>query len=63
MIFQMKPSVGSLVLLMSPSISPSGILVDWGQLEVFAKNGVYSYSEQFAFTPEMDDIELTPMEI
>jgi fructan beta-fructosidase len=34
------------------------ILVDWGQLEVFAQNGVYSYSEQFAFTPERNDLEL-----
>ena len=34
------------------------ILVDWGQLEVFANDGVYSYSEQFAFTPDREDIEL-----
>jgi len=34
------------------------ILVDWGQLEVFANNGIYSYSEQFAFTPDRNDIEL-----
>ncbi len=34
------------------------ILVDWGQLEVFAQNGVYSYSEQFAFNPERNDMEL-----
>jgi len=34
------------------------ILVDWGQLEIFAQDGVYSYSEQFAFTPERDDIEI-----
>lgn len=34
------------------------ILVDWGQLEVFVNNGVYSYSEQFAFTPYRDDIAL-----
>ncbi|MCK5441316.1 MAG: glycoside hydrolase family 32 protein [Maribacter sp.] len=34
------------------------ILVDWGQLEVFANNGVFSYSEQFAFASERDDIEL-----
>ena len=26
--------------------------------EVFAQEGVYSYSEQFAFTPERDDLEL-----
>lgn len=34
------------------------ILVDWGQLEVFANNGVFSYSEQFAFSPENKDISL-----
>jgi len=34
------------------------ILVDWGQLEVFANNGVFSYSKQFAFTSDRDDIEL-----
>ena len=34
------------------------ILVDWGQLEVFAQNGVYSFSEQFAFTPGGNDMEL-----
>ena len=34
------------------------ILVDWGQLELFSNGGVYSYSEQFAFTPERDDLEL-----
>ena len=34
------------------------ILVDWGQLEVFANEGVYSYSEQFAFSPENNDISL-----
>lgn len=28
------------------------ILVDWGQLEVFADGGVYSYAEQFAFSPD-----------
>ena len=28
------------------------ILVDWGQLEVFANNGIFSYSEQFAFSPD-----------
>ncbi|MCQ2119292.1 MAG: glycoside hydrolase family 32 protein [Bacteroidales bacterium] len=28
------------------------ILVDWGQLEVFAAGGVFSYSEQFAFSPD-----------
>lgn len=34
------------------------ILVDWGQLEVFANQGVYSYSEQFAFSPESKYLEL-----
>ena len=34
------------------------ILVDWGQLEVFANDGIYSYSEQFAFSPENNDISL-----
>jgi levanase/fructan beta-fructosidase len=34
------------------------ILVDWGQLEVFANQGVYSYSEQFAFSPDNSDISL-----
>ena len=34
------------------------ILVDWGQLEVFADKGVFSYSEQFAFSPDNNDIEL-----
>lgn len=27
------------------------MLVDWSQLEVFAAEGVFSYSQQFAFTP------------
>lgn len=34
------------------------ILVDWGQLEVFANKGIYSYSEQFAFSPENNAISL-----
>ena len=34
------------------------ILVDWGQLEIFANKGVYSYSEQFAFTPYRNDMGL-----
>lgn len=34
------------------------ILVDWGQLELFINNGVFSYSEQFAFTPYREDINL-----
>ena len=32
------------------------MLVDQGQLEVFANGGIYSYSEEFAFTPDRDDI-------
>jgi levanase/fructan beta-fructosidase len=34
------------------------ILADWGQLEVFANRGIFSYSEQFAFSPEDHDISL-----
>jgi levanase/fructan beta-fructosidase len=34
------------------------MLVDWSSLEVFAANGVYSYSEQFAFTPEDTSLQL-----
>jgi len=34
------------------------LLVDWGQLEVFSNEGVFSYSEQFAFTPDDSSIEL-----
>jgi levanase/fructan beta-fructosidase len=34
------------------------ILVDWGQLEVFANDGIFSYSEHFAFSPENKDISL-----
>ena len=34
------------------------ILVDWGQLEVFADDGVFSYSQQFAFTPDDDSLQL-----
>lgn len=34
------------------------ILADWGQLEVFGNNGMFSYTQQFAFAPESDDIEL-----
>ena len=33
------------------------LLVDWGQLEVFANQGIFSYSEQFAFSPEDNTIE------
>ena len=28
------------------------MLVDWSSLEIFAAGGVFSYSEQFAFTPD-----------
>jgi levanase/fructan beta-fructosidase len=52
--------------LLGESCKPDGsgqltirLLVDWGQLEVFAQNGIFSYSEQFAFTPERDDLELS----
>jgi levanase/fructan beta-fructosidase len=47
------------------------ILVDWGQLEVFANKGIFSYSEQFAFSPDSrtsvslftdGDIQLISME-
>jgi levanase/fructan beta-fructosidase len=34
------------------------ILVDWSTLEIFADEGVYSYSEQFAFTPDDDSLSL-----
>jgi levanase/fructan beta-fructosidase len=34
------------------------LLVDWGQLEVFGNNGIFSYTEQFAFSPDHDNIEL-----
>jgi levanase/fructan beta-fructosidase len=34
------------------------MLVDWSQLEIFAAEGVFSYSEQFAFTPEDDRVNL-----
>ncbi|MFP4548458.1 MAG: glycoside hydrolase family 32 protein [Fidelibacterota bacterium] len=34
------------------------ILADWGQLEVFANNGIFSYSEQFGFTPGNNDLEI-----
>ena len=30
--------------------------MDWGQLEVFSNQGIYSYTEQFAFDPKRDDI-------
>lgn len=34
------------------------ILVDWGQLEVFANKGIFSYSHQFAFSPNHNNIDL-----
>jgi levanase/fructan beta-fructosidase len=34
------------------------MLVDWSTLEVFAAGGVYSYSEQFPFTPEDASLNL-----
>ena len=34
------------------------MLVDWGQLEIFAAGGVFSYSQQFAFTPEDSSLNL-----
>jgi len=34
------------------------MLVDWGQLEVFAAGGVFSYSQQFAFTPDDSSLAL-----
>jgi fructan beta-fructosidase len=34
------------------------LLVDWGQLEVFGNNGIFSYSQQFAFSPDHNNIEL-----
>jgi fructan beta-fructosidase len=33
------------------------LLVDWGQLEVFGNEGVFSYTQEFAFAPEYDNIE------
>lgn len=34
------------------------LLVDWGQLEVFSKNGLFSYSEQYAFAPGDKNLEI-----
>jgi len=34
------------------------MLVDWGQLEIFAASGVFSYSQQFAFTPDDSSLGL-----
>ena len=51
--------------LMSQSLKPDAnnhlkirLLVDWGQLEIFAADGIYSYSEQFAFTPSDSSLNL-----
>jgi levanase/fructan beta-fructosidase len=51
--------------LMGQSLKPDAknhleirLLVDWGQLEIFAADGVYSYSEQFAFTPSDSSLNL-----
>jgi fructan beta-fructosidase len=51
--------------LMGSSLKPNAdnmltirILVDWGQLEVFADEGVFGYSQQFAFTPDDDSVSL-----
>lgn len=33
-------------------------LVDWGQLEIFSADGIFSYSEQFAFTPGDNSLHL-----
>ncbi|MBN2281163.1 MAG: glycoside hydrolase family 32 protein [Candidatus Marinimicrobia bacterium] len=33
------------------------ILADWGQLEVFANDGLFSFSEEFGFIPDRDDLE------
>jgi fructan beta-fructosidase len=35
------------------------ILADWGQLEIFGNDGVFSYSEQFAFSPCDSALALT----
>jgi len=34
------------------------IWVDWGQLEVFGNNGIFSYTQEFAFSPDHDNLEL-----
>jgi len=41
---QLKPDASNRIKLR--------ILVDWGQLEVFANQGIFSYSEHFAFSPD-----------
>jgi levanase/fructan beta-fructosidase len=51
--------------LMGKSLKPNAqnrikirILVDWSTLEIFADEGVYSYSQQFAFTRNDDSLSL-----
>jgi fructan beta-fructosidase len=51
--------------LMGKSLKPDAnnrlkirMLVDWSQLEVFAAEGVFSYSQQFAFTPANSSLNL-----
>ncbi len=51
--------------LMGKSLKPDSknhltmrMLVDWSILEIFSDDGVFSYSEQFAFDPESNLIEL-----
>jgi len=51
--------------LMGKSLKPDAhnrltlrMLVDWSQLEVFAAGGVFSYSQQFPFTPEDQSLNL-----
>jgi len=34
------------------------MLVDWGQLEVFANKGLFSFSQQYAFEPDSKEIAL-----
>ncbi len=34
------------------------MLIDWSSLEVFSAGGVFSYSEQFAFTPDDESVHL-----
>ena len=60
---QLKPDASNRIKLR--------MLVDWGQLEVFANKGIFSYSEHFAFSPDNNgdisfftdgDIKLVSME-
>ncbi|GAB5516180.1 glycoside hydrolase family 32 protein [Rhodopirellula baltica] len=52
-------------LLLGKSLKPDHdkkltirMLVDWSSLEVFSAGGVFSYSEQFAFTPNDESVRL-----